>query len=70
MKIAALWHVLTAWIRSRFTRPDPVLWRLNRLRRIYRSDPSAGPYHRRVRDLLRGQVAPEYHPHYDRLLRM
>ncbi len=70
LKAALLWHGFLARIRRRFARPDPVVWRLNRLRRIYLSDPSAGPYHRRVRDLLRGHVAPEYHPHYDRLLRM
>ncbi len=70
IRAVVLWRALVAWIRRRFARPDPVLWRLNRLRRIYRRDPAAGLYHRAVRDLLRGQVAPEYHSHYDRLLRM
>ena len=70
MTLRALWAVVLAWLRSRFTRPDPVLWRLNRLRAVYRADPAAGLHNRRVRDLLREQVAPEYHTHYDRLLRL
>jgi hypothetical protein len=70
MKLRALWAVLLAWLRGLFTRPDPVAWRLNRLRAVYRADPAAGLHNRRVRNLLREQVAPEYHTHYDRLLRM
>jgi hypothetical protein len=70
MTLRALWAALWAWLRRRFTRPDPVLWRLNRLRAVYRADPAAGLHTRRVRNLLREQVAPEYHTHYDRLLRL
>jgi hypothetical protein len=70
MKLRALWAVVLAWLRRLFTRPDPVIWRLNRLRAVYRADPAAGLHTRRVRNLLREQVAPEYHTHYDRLLRL
>src|SRR4051812_24241553 len=57
-------------LRVLFSRPDPVVRRLKRLRAIYASDASAGPHHRRVRDILRGHVAPEYQTLYDRLLRI
>jgi hypothetical protein len=63
MKFPAKLHLL-------FSRGDPIQRRINQLRRIYSSDASAGLHTRRVRDLLRGKVAPEYQTHYDRLLRM
>ncbi len=69
MKVA-LWRLFSGWLRRLFARPDPVLRRLNRLRAVYQSDPAAGLHTRRVRDILRGQVAPEYQTHYDRLLRV
>src|SRR5690348_6566048 len=67
---AALWRLLGERLRRLFLRPDPVLQRLGRLRTIYRSDPNAGLHSRRVRDVLRGHVSPEYQTHYDRLLRV
>src|SRR5437762_2998751 len=66
-------------LRERWTRlrrllshpkaPDQALRRLNRLRAIYRASADVGLHTRRVRDILRGHVAPEYQTHYDRLLR-
>jgi hypothetical protein len=53
-----------------FSRGDPITRRLNWLRVIYQKDPSAGLHTRRVRNVLRGKVAPEYQTHYDRLLRI
>ncbi len=51
-------------------RPDRLERRLSRLRAIYASDPAVSLQTRRVRDVLRGQVAPEYQRYYDRLLRI
>ncbi len=70
----AAFRLLVRWWWQRVKRwrtpPDPILLRLNRLRAVYRSDPNAGLHTRRVRDILRGVVAPEYQTHYDRLLRI
>jgi hypothetical protein len=66
----ALWRLIRDLLRRLFARPDPVLRRLDRLRAIYRSDSEAGLHSRRVRDVLRGHVAPGYQTHYDRLLRV
>jgi hypothetical protein len=62
--------VIVVFIRRLFARPDPVVRRLNRLRRMYRSDSTIGLHTRRVRDVLRGHVASDYHTYYDRLLRI
>jgi len=68
------WAAIIRWWRQHIkqwrTPPDPLIKRLNRLRAVYRSDPNAGLQTRRVRDILRGVVAPEYQTHYDRLLRI
>ncbi len=61
---------LWAKLRLLFRRGDAISRRLNRLRKIYQHDPAAGLHSRQVRDILRGQVAPEYHDYYDRLLRV
>lgn len=50
------------------TLDDSLEVRLARLRRIYYEDPKANISYRRVRDILRGHVAKDYHVYYDRLL--
>lgn len=62
----ALWRVLWRLIAP----PDPIMLRLKRLRYIYGTDSTAGLHSRRVRDTLRGVVAPAYQTHYDRVLRV
>jgi hypothetical protein len=42
--------------------------RLARLRRIYYADPKVTISYRRVRDILRGQVNPDYYPYYEKIL--
>lgn len=66
----ALWVRIRTWITRLLRRPDRLERRLRRLRAIYATDPDAGLHTRRVRDVLRGEVAPDYHPYYDRLLRI
>jgi hypothetical protein len=61
------WAAILSWLRRRFARLSPTERRLKRLRAAYQVE--VGLHSRRVRDILRGEVAPEYYPHYDRLLR-
>jgi hypothetical protein len=61
------WAAILSWLRRRFTRLSPTQRRLKRLRAAYQAD--IGLHSRRVRHILHGEVAPEYYPHYDRLLR-
>ncbi len=70
MKLWAAVKIFWTRLRRLFARPDPAIRRLNRLRSIYQQDVTAGLHTRRVRDMLRGSVAPEYQTHYDRLLRI
>ena len=64
----AWWTALLSWLRRRFARPNPTERRLKRLRAAYQLE--FGLHSRRVRDILRGEVAPQYFPQYDRLLRI
>ncbi len=68
--IRAMWGALWRTVWRLIAPPDPISRRLKRLRRIYRTDSTAGLHSRRVRDALRGVVAPAYQTHYDRLLRV
>src|SRR5258708_10211677 len=68
--IRAMWGALWRALWRLIAPPDPISRRLKRLRRIYRTDSTAGLHSRRVRDALRGGVAPAYQTHYDRLLRV
>src|SRR5581483_176971 len=61
------WAAILSWLRRRFIRLSPTELRLKRLRAVYQAE--VGLHSRRVRNILRGEVAPEYYPHYDRLLR-
>lgn len=61
------WAAILSWLRRRFTRQSPTERRLKRLRAVYQAE--IGLHSRHVRDILRGEVAAEYYPHYDRLLR-
>jgi hypothetical protein len=61
------WAAILSWLRRRFIRLSPTERRLKRLRAVYQAE--VGLHSRRVRNILRGEVAPEYYPHYDRLLR-
>ncbi len=61
------WAAILSWLRRRFVRLSPTERRLKRLRAAYQVE--TGLHSRRVRDILRGEVAAEYYPHYDRLLR-
>ena len=65
-----MWRTLWRLIWRLVAPPDPIARRLKRLRRIYRTDSTAGLHSRRVRDAMRGIVAPAYQTHYDRLLRV
>jgi uncharacterized coiled-coil protein SlyX len=58
-----------AWLRDLFRRPDPRLHRLQRLRRLYRSDKFASPTHNLFRAILREHVPQSHWAYYDRALR-
>lgn len=68
--IRAMWRALWRQLWKLIAPPDPISRRLRRLRTIYRTDSTASLHSRRVRDALRGVVAPAYQTHYDRLLRV
>ncbi len=49
-------------------KPDSVELRLKRLRHVYYNDDTVTVRHRRVKDILREKVSPEYYTFYERIL--
>ena len=68
--LKALWFRIRLMLARFLHRPNRLERRLIRLRAIYAADSGVGLHTRRVRDALRGEVAPDYYPYYDRLLRI